>query len=60
MSLIHLVFILPYPKAELEILAGYPLLEPTFSVPDNMAPLVFYSGKLADIRQSFAQIPELM
>lgn len=51
---------IPYPKAELQKLAGYPLLEPTFSVPEGTAPLVLYYGKLVDIRQSVAQIPELM
>ncbi|KAG8698814.1 hypothetical protein FRC09_007016 [Ceratobasidium sp. 395] len=55
------MFIIPYPKNAVEELAGYPLL-PSFLnlTPAGTAPLALQFGKLADIRQSVAQIPELM
>ncbi|KAF8593545.1 hypothetical protein BDV93DRAFT_566425 [Ceratobasidium sp. AG-I] len=53
------LFIIPYPKYDLQKLAGYPLLAP-FPTADGTAPLVLQFGKLADIRQNVAQIPELM
>ncbi|QRV72585.1 hypothetical protein RhiJN_00599 [Ceratobasidium sp. AG-Ba] len=54
------LFIIPYPKADVEKLAGYPMLRPPFPFSEEAYPLVYQFGKLVDIRQSLAQIPELM
>ncbi|KAG8698850.1 hypothetical protein FRC09_006991 [Ceratobasidium sp. 395] len=54
------MFILPYPKGVVQQFAGYPLLPCPFATPVGTAPLILQFGKLVDIRQNAAQIPELM
>jgi hypothetical protein len=54
------VFIISYPKANAQALAGeYPLLEPSFSIPEETAPLLVQFGKISDVRQGAMQIPQI-